>query len=316
MNPYFYTSEPFLANKKHGIQFLYFLLTFSLCFLFSSLIVGLFTFLLWDNAADSTLATYIHFIYFSQTFASIGVFLAPSLLFSYLSTRSFFRLSGATCSPSPNSIALVPMLVLFAFPLILALAEWNASFSLPDSFAHLEQWMREMSQKSNEMLLLLTSETNISTLLLNLFFLAVVPAVCEEFLFRGALQPFLHNWIKRPHLAILITSFVFSFIHFEFFGFIPRFLLSLFLGYLLLWSKSLWLPIIAHFCHNALSLIVHFLCLRKGVNTDNFSLEHFSTFAPLLFISLIGFFVGLWWIRIKMVKKEGENCSNQSPPLD
>ena len=41
------------------------------------------------------------------------------------------------------------------------------------------------------------------------------------------------------------------------------------MGYLFYWSKSLWLPILAHVLHNALSLLVDFTLQGRGIDTDS-----------------------------------------------
>jgi membrane protease YdiL (CAAX protease family) len=102
---------------------------------------------------------------------------------------------------------------------------------------------------------------NVSTLgalLFNVFLVAVVPALGEELFFRGTIQRLLSDW-KGALFAIWITAFVFSAIHMQFYGFLPRMLLGAFLGYLLLWSGSLWLPIIAHFVNNSVAVVFYYL---------------------------------------------------------
>ena len=86
--------------------------------------------------------------------------------------------------------------------------------------------------------------------------LAVVPAIGEEFLFRGIMQRSLIDFNINPHTAILITAIVFSAMHMQFFGFFPRFFLGVLLGYLYYWSGSIWVPIIGHFFQNASSVIL------------------------------------------------------------
>jgi membrane protease YdiL (CAAX protease family) len=97
----------------------------------------------------------------------------------------------------------------------------------------------------------------------------VLAGVCEEFFFQGALQPLMMKWTKNPHIGILITALIFSALHFQFYGFIPRFVLGVYLGYLFFWSRSLWLPILAHVLHNALSILIDYTLQGRGIDTDN-----------------------------------------------
>jgi uncharacterized protein len=85
--------------------------------------------------------------------------------------------------------------------------------------------------------------------------LAVIPAIGEELIFRGVFQKIFYDLFKSGHLAIWVTAFAFSALHFQFFGFIPRFILGLVFGYLFYWSGTLWLPVISHFVNNAVPVI-------------------------------------------------------------
>ena len=129
--------------------------------------------------------------------------------------------------------------------------------------------MRNLEEAAIDILKLVTSQRSSWDLISNLLVFAVLAGICEEFLFQGALQPLLMKWTKNPHLGILLTAFIFSALHFQFYGFIPRFMLGVYLGYLFYWSRSLWLPILAHVLHNALSLLVDFTLQGRGIDTDN-----------------------------------------------
>ena len=95
-------------------------------------------------------------------------------------------------------------------------------------------------------------------LILVLFFVAVIPAIGEELLFRGTLQHKLQR-IINPHLAIIVISFFFAFIHLQFLSFLPRFLLGMMLGYLFYQSRNLYMPILAHFLHNSFAVLTVYM---------------------------------------------------------
>ena len=94
-------------------------------------------------------------------------------------------------------------------------------------------------------------------LIFNIILIAIIPALGEELFFRGALQGVMKAW-KGAKLAIWITAIIFSAIHLQFYGFVPRMLLGAFFGYLLFWSENIWLPIIAHFVNNVLAVIFYY----------------------------------------------------------
>jgi membrane protease YdiL (CAAX protease family) len=103
-------------------------------------------------------------------------------------------------------------------------------------------------------------------MIINLFIIAILPAVGEEFFFRGVLQKILIKLFKSGHVAIWVTAFIFSAMHFQFFGFVPRFILGLIFGYLFFWSGTLWLPVISHFINNAVPVIMAY---KQGMEKFN-----------------------------------------------
>jgi membrane protease YdiL (CAAX protease family) len=95
-------------------------------------------------------------------------------------------------------------------------------------------------------------------LLFNLLVVAALPAVGEELLFRGLVQRSVERWSGRSHLAVWITAVVFSAVHMQFEGFLPRLLLGAALGYLFLWTRNLWAPIVAHFVFNGAQVVAQY----------------------------------------------------------
>ena len=203
-----------------------------------------------------------------QSFGSVGTFMLPPLFFSYLSERNWFSYSKINKAPGYRLSNIVIVMSLVLIPIVWILAEWTEGWKLPEALAGLDEWMRRMDEQNSELVKLMTRESRIGILLINLFVMAVLPAVGEELMFRGTIQPFLQKWTKNPHWAIWITAFIFSAIHFQISGFIPRMLIGAYLGYLCYWSGSLWLPILAHFMHNSMSILTDFIMLRRGFDVD------------------------------------------------
>jgi len=104
-------------------------------------------------------------------------------------------------------------------------------------------------------------------MLFNIFMIAIVAAIGEELIFRGVIQKIFARWTGNIHLAIIITGFLFSLIHLQFYGFFPRWLLGVMFGYLMVWSGTLWLPIFAHFVNNAVAVLVSYL-IHKGTISE------------------------------------------------
>lgn len=203
----------------------------------------------------------------SQSLVTIGTFLVPALLFAYCYNRQWFDYNAANRSPKQSMINIVLILSVTLLPVVGALSAFNQHI-MPQE-GGVAEFMRDLEEAANHILELVTSQRSSWDLDANMLVFAVLAGVCEEFFFQGALQPLMMNWTKNPHIGILLTALIFSALHFQFYGFIPRFLLGVYLGYLFYWSRSLWLPILAHVLHNALSLMVDFTLQGRGIDTDN-----------------------------------------------
>ena len=112
----------------------------------------------------------------------------------------------------------------------------------------------------------------IGGLLFNLLIIALIPAIGEELTFRGVLQQGLTRRMN-PHIAILLSSAIFSFIHFQFYGFLPRMFLGMLLGYLFYTSGSLWTSMLMHFINNGCAVVVYYLNNKGVIDVD---VDHFG----------------------------------------
>ena len=113
---------------------------------------------------------------------------------------------------------LVVIIVFFAFPLIIYTGILNSQLSLPESMSGLEEFIQQLEKEAEKTTKDLLNVSSSSGIILNIFIVAVIPAVSEELFFRGTLLNLLNDWTKNIHVAILISAFVFSFIHFQFYG--------------------------------------------------------------------------------------------------
>ena len=154
-----------------------------------------------------------------------------------------------------------------ALPMISMLAEWNKGMELPSFLASVEELMRQMEESVELLTERFLNTSSAVILFVNLFVMAFLPAVCEEMMFRGWLQRVLAKSVNY-HVAIWVAAFVFSAIHFQFYGFIPRMLIGAALGYLYYYTGSLWAPVVAHFTNNAVAVITAFLTYNGYTSVD------------------------------------------------
>jgi uncharacterized protein len=73
---------------------------------------------------------------------------------------------------------------------------------------------------------------------------------------------------KNIHVSIWFAAILFSAIHFQFFGFVPRMLLGALFGYIYYWSGNLTLAILAHFVNNGVSVLALYLHQQGAFDFD------------------------------------------------
>jgi membrane protease YdiL (CAAX protease family) len=161
--------------------------------------------------------------------------------------------------------------MLIALPAINLLSYLNQQLTLPEFLQPLEAWMKTQEENAA----LITEQfLNVRTfggLIINLLLMALLPAVAEELTFRGVVQKLFQGTqalenlsSKVPHLAIWCSAILFSAIHLQFYGFVPRMLMGALFGYMLIWTGSLWIPILMHFTNNAMAVLLYFIANLTG----------------------------------------------------
>ena len=152
-----------------------------------------------------------------------------------------------------------------SMPFISLITHVNQLLTLPHWLSGLEYWMQNLEKSAQETTNLLLAGTSIWAYFGNILVVGVFAAVAEEFFFRGALQQLLVKLFKNKHVGVWMTAFIFSMMHLQFYGFLPRFVLGLLLGYLFVYSKNLWIPILIHFLNNALVVTFNFFFRENPV---------------------------------------------------
>ncbi|MDR0537289.1 MAG: CPBP family intramembrane metalloprotease [Tannerellaceae bacterium] len=189
-----------------------------------------------------------------QLVMSGAMFLLPALLMARLCSE---RISGYLSLRLVKDVRI--WIVLFivmmsALPIINVTAYLNSLLRLPAFMSPVEEWMLSMERETEVLMASFFSDSGIWAYLGNMLVIALCPGAYEEFFFRGALQRVLERKVKNPHTVIWLTAFIFGFIHFQFYGLLPRMLLGAYFGYILYWTRSLWLAVFAHFINNAIAV--------------------------------------------------------------
>jgi membrane protease YdiL (CAAX protease family) len=224
-----------------------------------------------------------------------GLFLIPSLIIAYLirkGNESFLKLARP---PVPIRIILVVSLAFMLVPVLNYTGILNSRMMLPESLSGIEEWMRSKEDSASYLTSLLLSSSGLMVLVLNIFILAVIPAISEEFLFRGVLQQILNRLLRSSHAGIWLTAIIFSSIHFQFFGFLPRLILGLVFGYLFYWTGNLWYSVAAHFVNNLIPVMAAWVNGLRGADEQIAQSGKIIGVFPLVSIVLSGLILLYFW---------------------
>lgn len=249
--------------------------------------------------------------------AGLGTFIITSLFAAFLFGKKISEYLNLNGRFRFLQFITVLLIMITGVPLINIMVDWNSHFSLPDFLAPVETWMRNSEQEAERITKAFVNVTFVQDLMLNLFVIAVLPALGEEFLFRGVIQKLFTEWFRNAHAGIWISAAVFSAIHIQFFGFIPRMMLGVCFGYMLLWSGSIWLPVIAHFFNNAAAVISAWYVFNHegGFNPDQLGVEEGGNMLVMmsaLFVTLL--MMHLYSLRVRFTnnnpKEDSVNINN------
>lgn len=195
---------------------------------------------------------------FMQFMNSTGIFIFPVLAFAYLTSEKVLNYLSLNIKPTIRHIIITLLIMFASVPLINFLVELNSKMILPDYLQGVENWMQSKEDGAETITKVFLKMDDTFTFLINLLVIGFIPAIGEELLFRGLIQKRLSSKFKNHHLAIWITAFLFSAMHLQFYGFLPRFFLGAMFGYLFVWSGSIWIPIIAHLINNGGAVILQY----------------------------------------------------------
>lgn len=190
----------------------------------------------------------------------LGMFF-PAVLTAYILNRKPFQLLGYR---EPVSVAQVGLVILIVFVSLLVAGSFGyLNRQIPVS-PELQKQFEDLETAYSKQVAIMLDFKTFGGYILSVLIMALVPAMCEETLFRGGLQNFLSRATRRPWLAIIIVSILFSLAHFSFYLFLPRMFLGMVLGSIYYLTRNIWLSITAHFLNNAMAVTQVYLLTRSG----------------------------------------------------
>jgi len=267
----------FYDNLSTPLQLLFVVLVMLCCFLvgFAGAFLLLLAFgnlpleTLLQALSDPSSPYELPMLRFLQVVQGIFLFVVPPLLIAFLFSAQRKHYLSIRPPSSARILWASGLLIILAFPAINGLSALNQMVKLPPAWSGFEMWMQQLEEAARVVTEKFVLDPRISVLAFNLFMMAILPAIGEEFFFRGVLQNIITRWTGSAYASVWITGILFSLIHFQFYGFLPRALLGVLFGYLLVWSGSIWVPVFANFVNNAFSVFFYFLIARGVVTPES-----------------------------------------------
>lgn len=256
-------------------------LLFSL-FIFLMVATGMITTFLFGKMTNVAAAYRI-----SAVLQSVLVFITPALAVAMLSTRFPASLLSVDRLPSLKFTLTAIFTLVVSIPLMNIIIEWNQNLTFPESMSGIVQTFKDLEAKSEDSINIMTSGNSTGILIVNIMIVGIFAGLGEELFFRGGLMRLLGG-VKSigTHKAIWISAIIFSALHLQFFGFVPRMLLGVFFGYLLAWSGSLWLPILMHIINNSIIVTFEWINQTNGTDIDINSIGTGSSTSNIIILTL------------------------------
>lgn len=189
------------------------------------------------------------------------VFILPPIVTAMITTRYPAELLEIMRGPRLAMILWAVVALVGSIPAMNVVIAWNDGWTLPDSM----RWVRELEESARLTTEVMMQGTSVWSLIVSVLIVGVLTGVAEELFFRGGVQKLLMCTRINPHIAIWLAALIFSTMHLQVYGFVPRLLLGAFFGYAMYWSGSLWLPIILHALNNSLVVVTAWMAARGAV---------------------------------------------------
>jgi membrane protease YdiL (CAAX protease family) len=236
---------------------------------------------------------HIELLKWMNNLSQVSTFLLPVFIYIIIfGAPNAFR---ANMTPSLMVVLLAILWIVTSGGIIDLTARINHAF-IPEGGA-LEAWLKPTEDRAGDLTKLILNYNGIGSLISTIFCIAIIPAVCEELAFRGVLQPLMIGATKNIHTGVWFSAIVFSFFHFQFYGFLPRLILGAMLGYIFLWSGGLWVSILAHLANNALAIFIfHYNGMSLDAPEGDFQNEW--TYYGLSLVMFVGIMFALIKKRI------------------
>ncbi|MCH5227927.1 MAG: CPBP family intramembrane metalloprotease [Muribaculaceae bacterium] len=206
---------------------------------------------------------------------SLLAFCVPALLVAKFSSNKYLEWLELTKAPKLKALFGVLLVYGLSMPAMEWLIQWNAGLHLPESLSGIEETLRNWEDASASATETLLEAHGFWAVTAGVLIIGVLTGFSEELFFRGGLQGIFVRTSVGRNVSVWLAAFIFSCMHFQFFGFLPRLLMGAFFGYLLIWTRCIWVPVFAHVLNNSAVVITSALAGQPStglLENDNVSL--------------------------------------------
>jgi len=239
-----------------------------------------------------------------QVLNQLAMFIIPPLSLYLIIRKTNYNYLNLNIIPDINIFFALTLLFIFTLPIIQTTMAFNQKMVLPEALSGIETWMKDKELIAEEITIKFLNVDLFSGFVFNIIMMALLPAIGEELVFRGLLMRWFRKSIKNIHIIILITAFLFSAIHMQFFGFLPRFILGIILGYSYYWTKSLWAPIWLHFINNATTVSVFYWVHKSHSDINPDDVGNIDGYGYLLIATIATLGIMYWIYKNRNLERE------------
>jgi len=244
-----------------------------------------------------------------QFFASLGAFVFPAIFSAYLfsdDNKGYLKID----TPVYFSLTIWTVVSMqIALPFLNFVAYFNQQIHFPESLRFLEELLRNQEELNQTLSVSMLKAENTWALILNIVVIGIFAAVGEEFIFRGILQNVFGRFIRNKHVVIWLVAVIFSAIHLQFYGFIPRVLLGAYFGYLLYFTKNMWMPVIAHLVNNLFIILAYW---NYGDHPEKLEKMDQVGTGPSWWMALLS--LVLFGVIFGIIRRQSAKCIEEMPP--
>jgi len=217
----------------------------------------------------------------TNAISQVFIFLLPAVIFAGLMSSKISKYLGFNKLQNSKQLLWSVMLGILAIFFMTSLGSMIRSLDL-GQVANDMQVARDAAMKTY------LQSSNLGQLILNVFLLALIPAVCEELFFRGVVLKFMLGFLHKPWIAFASTSLFFTFLHSSVYEFVPIFLASMLLCWVYYKTNNIYNVIVLHFLNNGLQIVMLYLAGDAASGTEQADLlVYFCIFALSLAVGFL-----------------------------